>query len=385
MNNDKSIILRDTQFKSTADGHGGNRRTLQIEEMLSKAGFNVQDLRDETNIIQDFLEKNVFLQLITLFNVVPKFTKYLPDIVPQYREFLLSALKISQSVKLLELSKTSGVILWEDNLNYLIPYVARDLKQKIVSLPHNFDSLAGSRFHPSHRRKNLGLLSNEIRHLAQADRVFCISREEQWFLRLCGVDSDYLPYYPPTSVVNDLLQIREARTKSYNDYNSDSKKTKQFLILGTYLNIPTRLGILELIKKLKNIEENFSFEIQIAGFGTENLKNEIHNSSRFKILGTLSNQQLIDVMLKTSGILLHQPYGLGSLTRIPEMLIAGIPIIANSIASRSYFNYDGIHVYENCQELAKLINENFCLPKMPLPPIHHENRFVDYLTRLIDS
>jgi hypothetical protein len=90
-------------------------------------------------------------------------------------------------------------------------------------------------------------------------------------------------------------------------------------------------------------------------------------------------------MAKTSGVLIHQTYGLDYLTRIPEMLIAGIPVIANSIASRSYFDYDGIHIYENSQELAKLINENFCLPKMPLPPIHHENRFVDYLARLIDS
>ncbi|MFM6252168.1 MAG: glycosyltransferase, partial [Dolichospermum sp.] len=148
---------------------------------------------------------------------------------------------------------------------------------------------------------------------------------------------------------------------------------------------PTRLGILELVKKLKNIEKNCSFEIQIAGFGTENLKNEIDNSSRFKILGTLSNQELIDVMIKTSAVLLYQSYGLGSLTKIPEMLIAGIPIIANSIASRSYFDYNGILIYENNQELAELIlNQNFCLPKLPPPPTQHEYRFLDYITQSIN-
>jgi hypothetical protein len=384
--NNKSILLRDAQFNATADGHGGNRRTLQIKEILSKAGFEVHDLRGEINIVKDFLNKNIFLQLSTLSKVVPNFTKYLPDILPEYKRFLSSALKMSQSVKLLEHDKTPRVILWEDNLNYLMPYVAKDRGHKIVSLPHNFDSLAGADFNPLNRKKNLDLLSNEIKHLAQADRVFCISREEQWFLRLCGVDSDYLPYYPPTSVVCNLLKIREARTKSYNDYNSDSKKTKQFLILGTYSNPPTRLGILELVKKLKNIEKNCSFEIQIAGFGTENLKNEIDNSSRFKILGTLSNQELIDVMIKTSGILLYQSYGLGSLTKIPEMLIAGIPIIANSIASRSYFDYNGIFIYENNKELAELIfNQSFCLPKLPTPPTQHEYRFLDYITQLVKA
>lgn len=384
MNNDRSIILRDTQFKSTADGHGGNRRTLQIEEILSKAGFEVHDLQGEINIVQDFLEKNFYSQLVTLFKVVPSFIKYLPYVSPAYKLFLSSALKISQSVKSLEQANDPKVIIWEDNLNYLMPYVAKNRGQRVVSLPHNFDSLA-TKFDPSKRKENLDSLSNEVKHLAQADRIFCISREEQWFLRLCGLNSDYLPYYPPSSVVSDLLKVREAREKSYNNCNADSNRPRQFLVLGSYINTPTKVGMIELVKWLKSIEEELPFDVEIAGFGTQNLKDEIELGSRFKILGTLSNQELFHAMVRTSTILVHQTYGLGSLTKIPEMLIAGIPIIANSIASRSYFDYDGVHVYENSQELAKLINVNFCLPKMPLPPIHHENRFVDYLTRLIDS
>ncbi|MFM6248318.1 MAG: hypothetical protein ACKPEQ_04060, partial [Dolichospermum sp.] len=100
--NNKSILLRDAQFKATADGHGGNRRTLQIKEILSKAGFKFLDLQEEINIVKDFLNKNIFLQLSTLSKVVPNFTKYLPDILPEYKRFLSSALKMSQSVKLLE-------------------------------------------------------------------------------------------------------------------------------------------------------------------------------------------------------------------------------------------------------------------------------------------
>jgi hypothetical protein len=385
MNKNKSIILRDTQFKSIADGHGGNRRTLQIEEILSKAGFEVHDLRGEMNIVQDFLVKNFHSRLVTLFKVVPNFIKYLPYVSPAYKLFLSSALKMSQSANSLENNKNVKVIVWEDNLNYLMPYVAKSQGQKVVSLPHNFDSLAGRSFDLSKRKKNLDSLSNEVKHLAQADRIFCISREEQWFLRLCGLNSDYLPYYPPSSVVSDLLKVREAREKSYNNCNADSNRPRQFLVLGSYINTPTKVGMIELVKWLKSIEEELPFDVEIAGFGTQNLKDEIELGSRFKILGSLSNQELFHAMVRTSTILVHQTYGLGSLTKIPEMLIAGIPIIANSIASRSYFDYDGIHRYENSQELAKLLKEDFCSPKMPLPPIHHENRFVDYLTRLIDG
>jgi len=382
MNNDKSIILRDTQFRATADGHGGNRRTLQIEEILSKAGFEVHDLRAEINIMQDFLGQNVYLQLSTLFKVVPNFIKYLPYLIPAYKLFLSSALKMSQQVKSSEHDKNAKVIVWEDNLNYLMPYVTKSRGQRIVSLPQNFDSWA-NRFDPSKRKENLESLSDEVKHLAQADRIFCISREEQWFLRLCGLNSDYLPYYPPSSVVSYLLKVREVREKNYNNRNLDFNRPKNFLVLGSYNNIPTKVGMLELVKWLKSIDEEFSFDVEIGGFGTQNLKNEIEVGSRFKILGTLSNEELFSVMVRTSAILVHQTYGLGSLTKIPEMLIAGIPVIANSIASRSHFDYDGIHVYENCQELVKLIDENYHLPKVPPPPIQHEHRFVDYITRLI--
>lgn len=384
MNNNKSIILRDTQFKSIADGHGGNRRTLQIEEILSKAGFEVHDLQGEINIVQDFLEKKFYSQLVTLFKVVPYFIKYLPYVSPAHKLFLSSALKMSQSVKSLEQDNNPKVIIWEDNLNYLMPYVAKNRGQRVVSLPHNFDSLA-TKFDPLKRKENFDSLSNEVKHLAQADRIFCISREEQWFLRLCGLNSDYLPYYPPSSVVSHLLKVREAREKTYNDCNADSNRLRQFLVLGSYVNTPTKVGMIELVKWLKSIEEEFLFSVEIAGFGTQNLKDEIELGSRFKILGTLSNQELFNVMAKTSGVLIHQTYGLGSLTRIPEMLIAGIPVIANSIASRSYFDYDGVYVYENSQELARLMNVNLCSPKIPLPPIQHEHRFVNYLGRLIDS
>jgi hypothetical protein len=74
------------------------------------------------------------------------------------------------------------------------------------------------------------------------------------------------------------------------------------------------------------------------------------------------------------------------IVKLLQMLIAGIPIIANSIASRSYFDYNGIFIYENNQELAELIlNQNFCLPKLPPPPTQHEYRFLDYITQLVKA
>jgi glycosyltransferase involved in cell wall biosynthesis len=129
-------------------------------------------------------------------------------------------------------------------------------------------------------------------------------------------------------------------------------------------------------KWLTYISKTIDFEVKIARYGSEKLINELELSSEFKIIGSLSNRDLLDVMSETTAVLIHQRYGLGSLTKIPEMLIAGIPVIANNIAARSYYDYNGIHIYNNIQELAQLMSQTFLVPEVPLPPLQDEKRFI---------
>lgn len=382
--NNKSIILRDTRFKATADGHGGNRRTLQIEEILSKVGFEVHDLQDY-KIWQSFTQKTFRQKLIILITRIPnilKFIRYLPciifdfkSLISDFRYFILSTLK---SDKLRKLNHnqygTPEVVIWEDSLNYLTPHMVKNKGLKLIALPHNFDSVGLRNCNLSEMNDNLISLRNEIRHLAKADYVFCISREEQWFLRFCGIDSDYLPYYPPETIVRDLLEIRKNRLSKNNRKDNSTNK---FLILGSCTNPPTKDGIVDLIKWLTYISKTIDFEVKIAGYGSENLINELELSSEFKIIGSLSNKELLDVMSETTAVLIHQRYGLGALTKIPEMLIAGIPVIANNIAARSYYDYNEIHIYNNIQELAQLMSQTFLVPEVPLPPLQDEKRFID--------
>jgi hypothetical protein len=88
--NNKSIILRDTRFKANADGHGGSRRTLQIEEILSKVGFEVHDLQDY-KIWQSFTQKTFRQKLIILITRIPnvlKFIRYLPCIIFDFKSLI---------------------------------------------------------------------------------------------------------------------------------------------------------------------------------------------------------------------------------------------------------------------------------------------------------
>ncbi|NJL11155.1 MAG: glycosyltransferase family 4 protein [Calothrix sp. SM1_7_51] len=213
----------------------------------------------------------------------------------------------------------------------------------------------------------------EITNLAKADKIFSISREEQWLLKLYGIDNDFLPYYPPKEILNFLLDVRKARKIS---------EKKRFLIIGTANNNPTIQGMIEQIQWLTSIKKEANFEIDIAGYGTEKLK-EYCCDSTINIIGSVDSKELHNLLVNAKAVLVHQKMGTGALTRIPETIIAGIPVIANSSACRSAFNYSGVYCYEDKSELLNLICKKLDIPEILLPPIEAENRFLNYILSLM--
>ena len=73
------------------------------------------------------------------------------------------------------------------------------------------------------------------------------------------------------------------------------------------------------------------------------------------------------MLIEVDGIIIYQPPTTGALTRIPEMLLAGIPVYANFDAARNYFNVDGVIQYHSFEELLNVLS-------MPAPssPIGYE-------------
>lgn len=64
------------------------------------------------------------------------------------------------------------------------------------------------------------------------------------------------------------------------------------------------------------------------------------------------------------------------------MLIAGIPVIANSNACRSVFSYQGVYCYDNESELADLMSKQLDSLSVLQRPLEAEKRFTDCLQQL---
>jgi len=352
------MVLHSSIFESSSTGHGGNRRTAQVEELVTQAGLETCYIKESlTNRIDRYLGGLGFL------------AKYKFKVNPSYQAVSYCGRHYKTYRDYFHHYNGTKLLLWENTGNYVAPYVAKDAGFNIIALPHNLEALV-----PGHRdaftyRFLPDSFENEVKHLAKADSVFCISREEQWLLRLRGIEADYLPYYPPQPILLNLLELRKQRGHA---------SPHRFLILGTAYNPPTRIGMIEQIQWLKKINQSFNFIVDIAGYGTETLK-EYCDDERFVLHGAIDTDKLNYLLTSVKAVLVHQKAGVGALTRIPEMLIAGVPVIANANACRSAFDYAGVYCYDDSQELAELMSETLDIPIGLDRPIAAENRFVSCL------
>ncbi|PSB35720.1 glycosyltransferase [Stenomitos frigidus] len=356
-----TAILRSSKFKTDPNGNGGQRRSAQIQELVIQAGLEACDINlYSTNRIDRYVGGLIFL-------AKHKFNAY-----PSHRVISLCGKQSKIYYDNLNQHKGSKLLLWEDTENYIAPYVAKDFDFNILALPHNLESLVPDQRDPFTYQPLPDSFANEAKQLAKANAVFCIAREEQWLLKLYGIDADYLPYYPPQPILSNLLELRQLRQDT---------APHRFLILGTAINPPTRIGMIEQIQWLSEISQGVNFTIDIIGYGTETLKDYCCDP-RFTLHGTVDSGKLNHLLLNAKAVLAHQKAGVGALTRIPEMLIAGVPVIANANACRSAFSYPGVYCYDSRDELVAQMSRTLDTPSILERPADAETRFINCLKKL---
>jgi hypothetical protein len=100
-------------------------------------------------------------------------------------------------------------------------------------------------------------------------------------------------------------------------------------------------------------------------------------------LGSIGDDQLEKLLLEVDMILIHQPPTTGALTKIPEMLIAGIPVLANFSSARNYYNTNGLFIYDNDITFYEILNSyKVSIPDLPEKPIIEKQLFINKVTLL---
>ncbi|MEP0916921.1 glycosyltransferase [Leptolyngbya sp. DQ-M1] len=366
-----NAVLIDPFYPLDVNGHGGSRRTVQVIELLQKADIELSHL--ERKILRT--QRDRYLTGISSV-LNPNTLRFIVQNQLQIRSSLqsLAFCGFQRQVYHDELSHHQGskLLLWETTKNYVAPYVAKAIGYRVIALPHNIEALIP-------RNDCCETLETEIASLGKADAVFCIAREEEWLLKAKGVNAFYLPYYPPDPILKDLATVRQARLTT---------QKQRFLILGTANNTPTLLGMIEQIEWLKQIQSTIEFEVDfevdIVGYGTEQLSRYC-DLPGFTVHGAVETKTLNQFLQSAKAVLVHQKAGVGALTRIPEMIMAGIPVIASSNACRSAFEYAGVYCYEDWRELAEWLSRDLAMPEVLPRPISAEQRLIEWVLQLAQA
>lgn len=364
MNTLTRSLLRWTRFSSNPHGTGPEKRSAQIRAICAAAGYETRDMQSPETAprlaswssgIRARLQHGRYASVdragIGLLG---------------YRDcFYRDALRSHPGARLL---------LWETTYDTLLPHLAKAAGFRVIALPHNLEALVSEQAFAGDKDVDRDLAA-EIARLKLADAVFTISKEEQWFLEARGVRADYLPFYPNPLLVAECEQIRARRLARVG---TGSSEEAPLLLLGSAFNPATARGMSQQLAWL-GAAPQFNRSIVVAGAATEKLP---ATTAKTILRGSVSRAELIELLASCSALLVHTEGGAGAVTRIPEALLAGIPVIANVNAARDQHGVPGVHVYHDVEEFLHLAHQALPPPPPPPKPVAAEKRLQDAVRRL---
>jgi hypothetical protein len=360
-------------FKAKPFGHGGEKRSFQLETIINRIG-------ESTAFVPPHPDKRPWLQQYQVLSTIERTFSERNYKLP-YRQYKTVNYRSKNRMHEMVLSnpklKESKVVVWESTIPEYEDFpklVSSSGMKKVVACPHNIESLVEQPYYYWKQKHKMGRLGKEISYLKLCDEVFTISEEDQWLLQLFDINARYLPYYPEGIIIESLLKVRSLREKRIRD----KCQTKQFLILGAAINPPTEKGMQMLLETISK-EDLPGISFNVAGFGTERFSK--YASDSVTINGSLSESELERQMVACDAIIINQGFSTGSLTKNIEFLVAGIPVICDEGSARSYQRFSGLYCYMSFQMLkALLVEEDLRVPSLPIKPSQYYKSFTDALS-----
>lgn len=336
-------VIYFTRFLPTCDRGGGSRRLMQILEVLNKVNGNCEIVSSQR---LDRLRPGALRR----YDAKPS-----PRAARAHRFW--SEQRRASACRLGEISREWSrqdrreIRRWKlaimDDPIYFVPLFEKLRRSgvPVIAVCHNLESLAPEQVAADPRRS---LFKKEIELLAQCHMVITISREETFLLRNLGIQSFFFPYYPAEAIVKRLLRVREKR---------EGTGKNGILLLGSALNLQTRQGMGKMIDFWDAEELSRKYgPLAVAGYGTGKYIGKA-GSRALEFLGDLANDELDGLLAGVRACLCYQEKGAGALTRIGEMLLANVPVLANSQAARSYYDRNGLSEFRGLPDLAAALEQ----------------------------
>jgi glycosyltransferase involved in cell wall biosynthesis len=342
------------------DGHGANHRSDQMRALLEAAGFRCVRATGTSSVGRvTALRSGLLAARATRLHGQRDWRLRSARFAGSWHADFEGIRKQEPGIRCL---------LWEATHQPARGFLAREVGWRVVAVPQNVEAL--QRPIPRNREERaqrLRLIEQEATSLSYADRVFCISDEDAWLLRGLGVPASVLPYFPSPALEARLLEIRAERQAS--------PPNGPVLVLGCLSNPDAIEGFRAFMTELDAVLAAVGQTAVAAGLGTDrHLLPGL--SSRIDCRGWLDAAAFRQCLVDARALVVHQDAGGGALTRIPEALLCGLPVIANRVAARSARHYDGVHCVDSADGLRELLGGDVPTPRCPARPTRAEQAFV---------
>ena len=323
-------------FTPNINGHGGEKRSYQVRQLFDNAIFiELFHFKEPVTIWQRIIiciPTLVSVRILMKIKRVKLSKSFFKD-TRRINSFILENRNYINKIDL---------VIWESNTydTFFIPYVLKQyFKVKVFAFPHNLETLVYNN-KVSKGESIIRELGIELKSLKQCDRVFVISREENWLLKLLSIDTFYLPYYLKSSFKK-----------------KDSSQNKNILLIGSINNPPTGIGMRDVIEYfIQNLDLFHGMNLNVVGYGSEIFKHL--QTNRVLIHGSVSHLECI--LAEMDIILINQMPSSGALTKIIEFTEMGFKIICNVDSKRSYFDFDNVYEYNQLKEIPEIIQSINC-------------------------
>lgn len=305
-------------------GHGGQRRSWQIEQRLRADGFVCEELvvppLSRWRRLRNALASGpaAWWRLRRMgFS-----WRGVMDAAAQYAGFAALSAERYACVAI-EATNCLAAAAW-----------ARTEGRRVLAFPHNVESLVdplvGS---PADPRRLGRRLPDEICALRLMDEVHAITPEDAWFFAQFGIAASVFPYRCAGPVA----------------IPADGSPRHRILVAGSATNPPTAEGLRVVFREAPPIP-GLIYTVIGAGTGTLCAWGERPD---FEVLGPVPPARLQELLAETRFALCYQTYGTGMLTRVDDLLAAGIPVWCNRHAARGYGPRPGLHIFGEWRELAE--------------------------------
>lgn len=340
-----SGIIYFSRYRADQVDNGGARRVAQVLQLLEgyELEFVTSLVRPKSAGKRNSSGAVSLLSMAVQAVIRGSYRKYSPE----FANWIFFSRRLARRWTRALCNRNNIRLIIVDDPIFFAPLVQALHNRNIPILAHchNIETLSRSQVQQSHQ---VQLLGEELELLRLCRAAITISREETFLLRNLGMKPVYLSYYPPKSVEWRLRTVREIRT---------GMAKRDFLLLGSAGNAPTRKGMQQIINMWGKICPCPGDDrLVVAGFGTENLDSG-NCAAGLIFVGAVTDAELDGILTTARAAIVYQEDGAGALTRIAELLLAGVPVLANSHAARSYQHLPGVFEFAELADMPLKLEE----------------------------